>query len=84
MSARDHVDSLLAIIKEAAHSALDEYEKYGTPTPTLDSLDSHPLDIADDKLKLKKIVSKLEGACDQLCTILAPPSHTIMNVRKHT
>uniref|UniRef100_A0A8H7XSW0 Uncharacterized protein n=1 Tax=Psilocybe cubensis TaxID=181762 RepID=A0A8H7XSW0_PSICU len=79
MSSRDQVDSLLAIIKEAAYNALDEYETYGTPAPNLDSLEPHPLDVADDKLRLKKIISKLEGACDQLCTILAPPSHTVMN-----
>ncbi|KDR72503.1 hypothetical protein GALMADRAFT_73740 [Galerina marginata CBS 339.88] len=79
MSARSQVESLLAIIKEAAFKALDEYEKAGKPTPTLDSLDTHPLDIAEDKLQLKKVISKLEGACEQLCTTLAPPSHTIMN-----
>lgn len=80
MSARDQVESLLALIKEAAFNALDEYEKTGQPTPTLDSLSKHPLDDAEDKLRLKKIISKLEGACEQLCTTLAPPTHTIMNV----
>ncbi|KAF8961606.1 O-methyltransferase-domain-containing protein [Flammula alnicola] len=79
MSARDQVESLLAIIKEAAFDALDEYEKTGQATPTLDSLNRHPLDDAEDKLRLKKIISKLEGACEQLCTTLAPPTHTIMN-----
>ncbi|KDR68931.1 hypothetical protein GALMADRAFT_77975 [Galerina marginata CBS 339.88] len=79
MTARDQVEALLTIIRESAFKALEEYEKTGQATPTLDSLDSHPLDAADDKLGLKKILSKLEGACEQLCTTLAPPTHTIMN-----
>lgn len=80
MSARDQVVSLLAHINEAAFKALEEYEKYGQATPTLDSLNKHPLDDAEDKLQLKKTISKLEGACEQLCATLAPPTHTIMNV----
>lgn len=82
MSARAQVESLLAIINQAAFDALDEYEKYGQSAPIPDSLERHPLDNAQDKLLLKKIISKLEGACEQLCTTLAPPTHTIMNVRK--
>lgn len=66
MSARNQVESLLALIKEAAFNALEEYETAGQATPTLDSLDRHPLDDAEDKLRLKKVISKLEGACEQL------------------
>lgn len=83
MSARRQVESLLAIIKDAAYSALDQYEKTGAPTPVLDSTEGHLLDHSDDNIVLKKIINKLEGACEQLCTTLAPPSHTIMNVCPH-
>ncbi|PPQ73075.1 hypothetical protein CVT26_014641 [Gymnopilus dilepis] len=79
MTARAQVESLLAIINRSALDALDEYEKHGKAVPVPDSLDKHPLDDAEDKLLLKKIVSKLEGACEQLCTTLAPPTHTVMN-----
>ncbi|KAF9552959.1 S-adenosyl-L-methionine-dependent methyltransferase [Agrocybe pediades] len=79
MSARSQVTALLAIITEAAYSALGAYEESGTPTPTLNDVDGHALDNAFDTIRLKKIISKLEGACEQLCTTLSPPSHTIMN-----
>lgn len=82
MSARAQVESLLALIKESAFKALDEYEKYGKDTPTLESLQAHPLDEEVNKLEFKKIVRTLEAACDQLCSTLAPPTHSVMKVRK--
>ncbi|KAF9484536.1 S-adenosyl-L-methionine-dependent methyltransferase [Pholiota conissans] len=80
MSARAQVESLLALIKESAFQALDEYEKCGKDTPTLDSLQAHPLDRDDavNKLELKKMIRTLEAACDQLCSTLAPPTHSVM------
>lgn len=80
MSVRVQVEALLSIIKEATYNALEQYETTGVLTPVLDSTEGHPLDQVDDNIALKKIISKLEGACEQLCTTLAPPSHTIMNV----
>ncbi|KAF5319647.1 hypothetical protein D9619_008584 [Psilocybe cf. subviscida] len=79
MSVRVQVEALLSIIKEATYNALEQYETTGVLTPVLDSTEGHPLDQVDDNIALKKIISKLEGACEQLCTTLAPPSHTIMN-----
>lgn len=81
MSTRAQVESLLSIITEAAYNALEQYETTGVPAPILDSTKEHPLDQVDDSIALKKMISQLEGACEQLCTTLAPPSHTIMNVR---
>ncbi|PPQ73078.1 hypothetical protein CVT26_014644 [Gymnopilus dilepis] len=78
MTARAQVNSLFAIINGTALDTLDEYEKHGEAVPTPDSLEKHPLD-AQDKLLLKKIISKLEGACEQLWGTLALPAHTIMN-----
>ncbi|KAF8197017.1 S-adenosyl-L-methionine-dependent methyltransferase [Pholiota molesta] len=78
MSARAQVESLLALIKESAFKALDEYERYGKDTPTLESLQAHPLDEEVNKLEFKKIVRTLEAACDQLCSTLAPPTHSVM------
>ncbi|KAF4618347.1 hypothetical protein D9613_011690 [Agrocybe pediades] len=81
MTARQQVDTLLDLIKTSAYQALDEYEKYGGAVPSLDSLAAHPLDGFMDfrTMQLKKFVRKLEGACDQLCTTLAPPLHTLSN-----
>ncbi|KAG5637850.1 hypothetical protein H0H81_002987 [Sphagnurus paluster] len=80
MSARREVEKLLALIQQSAYAALDEYEKSGAPTPCLDSLIPHPLDHQVNTVHLRKIIRNLEGACDQLCSTLAPPTHTIANV----
>lgn len=79
MSARREVEKLLALIQQSAYAALDEYEKSGAPTPCLDSLIPHPLDHQVNTVHLRKIIRNLEGACDQLCSTLAPPTHTIAN-----
>jgi hypothetical protein len=78
MLAREQVVALVRLIENAANDALHEYEKDGK-LPTLDSVESHPLD-SEINLNLKKTIRTLEGACDQLCTLLAPPAHTIVNV----
>jgi hypothetical protein len=78
-SARKEVDALVKLIQDAAHKALDEYERHAE-LPTLCSLQSHPLDSAANIVDLKKIIRILEGGCDQLCSLLAPPAHTITNV----
>lgn len=81
MSTRAEVEALLDLIRDSALKALDEYEKHGGPVPSLQSADSHPLDRAENKLGLKKIIGTLEGACEQLCSTLASPTQTVLNVR---
>ncbi|KAG6868434.1 hypothetical protein C0993_002917 [Termitomyces sp. T159_Od127] len=78
MSGRTHIESLLELVNSSAHDALTEYEKHGLDVPLLSSTVSHPLDI-DASLELRKAIRVLEGACEQLCTALAPPIHTIVN-----
>jgi 2-polyprenyl-3-methyl-5-hydroxy-6-metoxy-1,4-benzoquinol methylase len=78
-TSREQIQALVGFIQQAAFDALAEYEKAGTPVPSLDSVDPHPLDDAQNNIALKRIVKKLEGACDQLCTALAQPAHTIVN-----
>ncbi|KAF9460000.1 O-methyltransferase-domain-containing protein [Collybia nuda] len=79
MNTREQVDALLSLIKDSAYKALDEYEKHGQEAPTLDSLVTHPLDVEVNTVDLKRIIRTLEGACDQLCSTLAPPAHTVVN-----
>ncbi|KAJ4469875.1 S-adenosyl-L-methionine-dependent methyltransferase [Lentinula aciculospora] len=83
MSSRDQIEALVRHIQQAAQDALSEYEKTG-PAPSLDSVHPHSLDSAPNTIALKKIVRKLEGACDQLCSTLAPPAHTILNRAQDT
>ena len=80
MSAHATVDALLNLINTSANAALAEYDKFGEEAPSLNSQSSHPLDAAEDSLKLRNAVRTLEGACAQLCSMLAPPVHTISNV----
>jgi hypothetical protein len=50
----------------------------GHDAPSLDA--PHPLDYSQNALALKRAIRVLEGACEQLCTTLAQPGHTICNV----
>jgi hypothetical protein len=74
------LEALLKLINSAAQEAIAEYEKAGGDVPSIDSTEPHPLDNAIDNTALKSAIRTLEGACAQLCTTLAPPSHTVINV----
>ena len=76
------LEALLKLINSAAQEAIAEYEKAGCDVPSIDSTEPHPLDNDDaiDNIALKSAIRTLEGACAQLCTTLAPPSHTAISV----
>ncbi|KAG9312055.1 O-methyltransferase-domain-containing protein [Chiua virens] len=74
------LESLLKLINSAAHQAISEYEKVGGDLPSIDSTELHPLDTAVDQVALKSAIRTLDGACAQLCTTLAPPAHTAINL----
>jgi hypothetical protein len=76
------LEALLKLINSVAQEAIAEYEKAGGDVPSIDSTEPHPLDDdeAIDNIALKSAIRTLEGACAQLCTTLAPPSHTAINV----
>jgi hypothetical protein len=76
------LEALLKLINSAAQEAIAEYERAGGDVPSIDSTEPHPLDNdnAIDNITLKSAIRTLEGACAQLCTTLAPPSHTAINV----
>ena len=74
---RAKLDALLALLNSAAQEAIAEYERAGD-VPSTES--AHPLDSQLPSLALKNAVRILEGACEQLCTTLAPPAHTLLTV----
>jgi hypothetical protein len=74
---RAKLDSLLALLNSTAQEAIAEYERAGD-VPSTES--AHPLDSQPPSLALKNAVRILEGACEQLCTTLAPPVHTLLTV----
>ncbi|KAG1905249.1 S-adenosyl-L-methionine-dependent methyltransferase [Suillus fuscotomentosus] len=73
------VEALLSIINSSAREAMAEYKNTGHGVPGIDANTLHPLDFATDTLALRKAIRLLEGACEQLNTILAPPQHTAYN-----
>lgn len=78
---RGQIDALLALINSSVQDAVAEYEKTGRGAPSTASPVAHPLDANADCVPLRKAIRVLEGACEQLCATLAPPGHTIVNVR---
>ena len=80
-SSRTEIESLLALITSATRDAMAIYEKSGHGIPSIHWTTTHPLDVKATTLALRKTLRTLEGACDQLCTTLAPPNHTLLNVR---
>ncbi|KAJ3737777.1 hypothetical protein DFJ43DRAFT_1164016 [Lentinula guzmanii] len=79
MTGPSEVQHLLKIISQAATDALNEYARHGEEVPSIYETKSHPLDIAETAFTLKKAIRTLEGACNQLCSTLAPPLHTVIN-----
>ncbi|KAG1824004.1 S-adenosyl-L-methionine-dependent methyltransferase [Suillus variegatus] len=73
------VETLLSIINSSAREAIAEYKNTGHGVPGVDAGTLHPLDFATDTLALRKAIRLLEGACEQLNAILAPPQHTTYN-----
>jgi hypothetical protein len=77
------VNALVSLITSATRDAVAEYEKHGHEPPSLDLSEPHPLDAELPSLALKKAIRTLESACERLCTTLAPPLHTIVNVSRY-
>lgn len=79
------LEKLLEIITSSARAAIQEYKQAASassradPVPSIYDLEFHPLDVAQDTVRLKKAVRTLEGAAQQLAATLAPPQHTVIN-----
>ncbi|KAG7091731.1 hypothetical protein E1B28_008132 [Marasmius oreades] len=78
-SARTQIEALLSLISSSTQAAMSEYEKTGHGIPTPNSLESHPLDNEAGALALRRAIQTLEAACEQLCSTLAQPMHTLLN-----
>jgi hypothetical protein len=80
-SPKAQLEALLDIITKSAKAAIAEYEKSPAGVPSPLATEPHPLDLEEaPNVALIKAVRVLEGACDQLCTTLAPPPRTLVNV----
>ncbi|KAG2366736.1 O-methyltransferase-domain-containing protein [Suillus spraguei] len=79
MANKAKLEALLTLINTSARDAIALYEQYGD-VPSIDQTEPHPLDEAVDQVALKSAIRILEGACAQICTTLAPPAHTAINL----
>lgn len=79
MANKAKLEALLTLINTSARDAIALYEQYGD-VPAIDQMEPHPLDSAVDQVALKSAIRTLEGACAQICTTLAPPAHTAINL----
>jgi hypothetical protein len=75
------LDSLVSLISSSVEIVKAEYAKKGQIIPSLDSAEPYPPDSEQPTLELKRAVQTLEGACAQLTNTVAPPAHTMINVR---
>jgi 2-polyprenyl-3-methyl-5-hydroxy-6-metoxy-1,4-benzoquinol methylase len=77
---RSSVYALLHVIKASAEEALAQYDAAGVPIPSVTTVSPNLTgNYLANNVGLKKAVRTLEGACEQLCSTLAPPAHTILN-----
>lgn len=80
-SPRVEIEALLALVQKSALTAAAEYEKGPQGSiPSLDTFEKHPSDEVAPSFVLRRAIKDLEGACERLCTTLAPSSHTLLNV----
>lgn len=79
--AQAKLEHLLSLIQSTATEAMGIYAQSSAGVPSPDLLQPHPMDTIADAVPLKKALRVLEGACELLCTTLAQPMHTLMNVR---
>lgn len=74
------LSELVSLISEATKVVEAEFAKSEDPqVPSLDDTTPHPLDDLSS-MEMKEAVKIIEGACAQLCALVARPSHTVLNV----
>lgn len=73
---------LLELLTASLQTIEHEYEAGGHSLPFLDSENSGPYDVPEAmSSQLTRAVQIVEGACAQICAYVAPPGHSISNVR---
>src|SRR6266436_609942 len=79
-SGKTELEGLLALITSATRDAIAIYENSGHGIPSIHLTTTHPPDTEAVTSAMRRAIRTLEGACEQLCTTLAPPAHTLLNV----
>jgi hypothetical protein len=81
MEQTGQLSALVDLIANATKIVDAHYQKSVKPyVPSLEDLESHPLDDEISDAELRNAIQTIEGACAQLSATVARPSHTIVNV----
>ncbi|KAK0234213.1 S-adenosyl-L-methionine-dependent methyltransferase [Armillaria fumosa] len=74
------LSQLVSLIADATKFVEESFAKTTEPNvPSLDDTALHPLDDQVSSLEMKEAIQTIEGACAQLCTLVARPNRTMIN-----
>ncbi|KAK0185211.1 S-adenosyl-L-methionine-dependent methyltransferase [Armillaria mellea] len=74
------LSQLVSLIADATKFVEDTFAKTAEPNiPSLDDAAPHPLDDQVSSMEMKEAIQTIEGACAQLCALVARPSRTMVN-----
>ena len=81
VSNHSEISALVALITDASKIVEQHYANSAIHAiPSLNDIESHPLDNAIYDADLRNAIQIIEGACLQLTATVARPNHTIVNV----
>ncbi|PBK67979.1 S-adenosyl-L-methionine-dependent methyltransferase [Armillaria solidipes] len=75
------LSELVSLIASAAKVVEEDFAQSSVPNvPSLDDTRPHPLDDRLSSMKMMEAIQTIEGACAQLCALVARPNHTMLNM----
>ncbi|KAK0437394.1 O-methyltransferase-domain-containing protein [Armillaria borealis] len=74
------LSELVSLIASATRVVEEDFAQSSVPNvPSLDDTRPHPLDDRLSSMKMMEAIQTIEGACAQLCALVARPNHTMLN-----
>ncbi|KAK0478604.1 S-adenosyl-L-methionine-dependent methyltransferase [Armillaria luteobubalina] len=74
------LSQLVSLIADATKLVEESFAKTTEPNvPSLNDTAPHPLDDQVSSLEMKEAIQTIEGACAQLCALVARPNRTMIN-----
>ncbi|KAK0222574.1 S-adenosyl-L-methionine-dependent methyltransferase [Armillaria nabsnona] len=74
------LSQLVSLIADATKFVEDTFAKTTEPSvPSMDDTAPHPLDDQVSSMEMKEAIQTIEGACAQLCALVARPNRTMVN-----
>ncbi|PBK60856.1 S-adenosyl-L-methionine-dependent methyltransferase [Armillaria solidipes] len=75
------LSQLVSLIADATKFVEDTFAKTTEPNvPSLDDTAPHPLDEQVSSMEMKEAIQTIEGACAQLCALVARPNRTMGSI----